>query len=60
MQLEIIDCEQNSDAWMQARCGRVTASRFKDLLAKGEGKMRARYLHDLAAEIMRLIFARAG
>lgn len=53
MQLEIIDCEQNSDAWMQARSGLVTASRLKDLLAKGEGKLRARYLHDLAAEIMR-------
>ena len=51
--LEIIDCEQNSQEWVQARCGLVTASRFKDVLAKGEGKTRARYLYELAAEIMR-------
>lgn len=53
MQLEIIDCDQNSPEWHQARCGFVTASRFKDVLAKGEGKMRARYLYELAAEIER-------
>lgn len=53
MQLEIIDCDQNSPEWYQARCGIVTASRFKDVLAKGEGKVRSRYLYELAAEIMR-------
>lgn len=53
MQLEIIDCDQNSPEWYQARCGIVTASRFKDVLAKGEGKTRARYLYELAAEIRR-------
>lgn len=51
--IEIIDCEQNSPEWIAARCGVVTASRFKDILAKGEGRMRTRYLHDLAAEICR-------
>lgn len=53
MQLEIIDCDQNSAEWIQARCGLVTASRFKDVLAKGEGKTRGKYLYELAAEILR-------
>lgn len=53
MQIEILDVSQNSPEWLQARCGIVTASRFKDVLAKGEGKVRARYLYELAAEIMR-------
>lgn len=53
MQLEIIDVPQNSAEWYQARCGIVTASRFKDVLAKGEGKTRAKYLYELAAEIRR-------
>lgn len=51
--IEVIECEQNSPEWIAARCGVITASRFKDILAKGEGKMRTRYLHDLAAEICR-------
>lgn len=53
MQIEILDVSQNSPEWLQARCGLVTASRFKDVLAKGEGKTRARYLYELAAEIRR-------
>ncbi len=53
MTLEIIECEQNSPEWMAARLGLPTASRFSDILAKGEGKVRARYLRDLAAEIIR-------
>lgn len=53
MTLEIIDVEQGSDDWFAARMGIPTASRFSDILAKGEGKMRARYMRDLAAEIIR-------
>ncbi len=53
MSVAVIDCEQGSEAWHLARLGIVTASRFADLLAKGEGKMRARYMHELAAEILR-------
>ena len=49
--LEIIDCEQGSIDWHRARLGIPTASRFADILAKGDGKMRARYLRDLAGEI---------
>lgn len=53
MTVEIIDCAQGSEAWFVARLGLPTASRFADILAKGEGKMRARYLHELAAEVLR-------
>ena len=53
MSAEFIDCEQGSDAWLQARLGLPTASRFADVMAKGEGKTRARYLHELAAETIR-------
>lgn len=51
--IEIIDCEQGTPEWHQARCGVVTASRFKEVLAKGEGKTRDKYLRDLAAETLR-------
>jgi len=53
MSLEILDMAQGSEAWFQARCGIVTASRFSDVLAKGEGKTRARYINEIAAEIIR-------
>jgi hypothetical protein len=49
---EFIDCDQNSPEWFAARCGIPTASRFKDILAKGEGKTRAKYLRQLAGEIV--------
>lgn len=52
MTIEIIDCEQNSPAWFDARKGLPTASGFKNILAKGEGKTRAAYMRRLAAEII--------
>jgi hypothetical protein len=51
--LEVFEMDQGSDAWAQARLGLPTASRFADILAKGEGKTRGRYLHELAAETLR-------
>jgi len=51
--IEIINCEQGTPEWFSARVGIPTASRFSDILAKGEGKTRGRYLRDLAAEIIR-------
>lgn len=51
--IEIINCDQGTPEWFAARVGIPTASRFSDILAKGEGKTRARYLRDLAAEIIR-------
>ncbi len=48
--IEILTCEQNTEEWLRARLGIPTASRFKDVLAKGEGKTRKRYMLDLAGE----------
>lgn len=53
MELEIIDCVQNSPEWYAARAGVVTASCFKDVLAKGEGKTRTKYMRGLACELVR-------
>ena len=53
MSVEIIDCEQGTEQWLQARLGLPTASRFHEVLAKGEGKTRAKYIRELAAEVAR-------
>lgn len=53
MTVKIVDVEQGTPEWFAARLGIPTASRFADVLAKGEGKTRARYLHELAAEALR-------
>ena len=51
--LEIFeDIEQGTDEWRQVRAGIPTASAFKSILAKGEGKMRKTYMHKLAGEII--------
>lgn len=47
---KIIECEQGTEEWIKARLGIPTASRFKDVLAKGEGKTRRRYMLDLIGE----------
>lgn len=49
---EIVDVVQNSPEWLEARRGIPTASRFKDILSQGEGKMRTRYMRDLAGELL--------
>jgi hypothetical protein len=46
----VIECEQNSPEWFEHRCGRPTASNFKKILAKGEGKVRDEYLRKIAGE----------
>ena len=52
----IIMCESQRDAaWFQSRCGKATASRFKDILAKtksGPAAARRNYLVELATERM--------
>lgn len=48
--MQIFNCEQGSDEWREARRGIATASKFKDILAKGQGKTRRTYLYQLAAE----------
>lgn len=48
--IEIFDCDQGSPEWFACRAGIPTASRFADVLAKGEGKTRRKYLYELAGE----------
>lgn len=49
---EIIDCVQKSAEWYEARRGLPTGSRFSDVLAQGEGKVRGKYLRQLAGEVI--------
>lgn len=42
--------EQGSSEWLEARLGHVTASCFADVLAKGEGITRKKYMRRLVAE----------
>lgn len=52
--MRIIDCEQNSAAWFEARLGKVTASRMGDVIATtkkgGYRAERGRYLDQLVVE----------
>ena len=50
--LEIFDCQQNTPEWDEARRGIPTASVFKDVLAKGEGKTRKKLLYTLAGQAL--------
>lgn len=50
--IQVFDFAQGSDEWRLARLGIPTASRFADILAKGEGKMRRKYLYELAGELL--------
>lgn len=50
--IEIFDFQQNSGEWYRIRSGLATASNFKLILAKGEGKTRKSYMNRLAAEII--------
>jgi hypothetical protein len=51
-ELRIYDCAQNSPEWHEARRGIPTASKFADVLAKGQGLTRRKYLLTLAGEIL--------
>ncbi|MCU1305129.1 MAG: phage-related exonuclease [Candidatus Sulfotelmatobacter sp.] len=53
--MPIINCIQRSTEWYAARCGKVTASRVCDVLARtktGEGAPRKNYRAELVAETM--------
>lgn len=41
---------QGSDEWLEARLGRVTASCFSDVMAKGQGITRLKYMRRIVAE----------
>lgn len=52
-ELEIFaDLEQGSTEWIKARLGVVTCSEFKSIMAKGEGKMRRKYLLTVVGECL--------
>jgi hypothetical protein len=46
----VIEVTQGSDEWRLLRCGRVGASEFGSILAKGQGKTRAAYMRRIIAE----------
>lgn len=52
----IYDVEQGSKEWLMMRLGKLTASKFSDVMAKGRGsapsKTRESYMYQLAAEIL--------
>lgn len=51
--MRVIDCVQKSPEWYTARCGKVTASRIADVMAKtktGYGAGRGNYMAELVAE----------
>ena len=52
--MQIIECEQRTEQWYQARVGMITASKFADVLAKGRGnaesKTRNTYIRQIAIE----------
>lgn len=54
--MRIIECEQGTDSWKQARCGRVTGSRIADVMAKGKAGApsvtRGNYLAEIVAEVL--------
>lgn len=52
MTVETIQVAQGTDEWIAARVGKVTASRFSDVLAGGTGKVRNLYMRKLAGEII--------
>jgi putative phage-type endonuclease len=46
------DIEQGSEQWLAHKAGKWSASRAKDLMAKGQGKTRANLIADVVAERM--------
>lgn len=56
--MKIIEtCEQGSDAWLELRVGKVTASKFKDVMTNGRGDKPSAtakaYMIKLVSEILR-------
>lgn len=52
----IYDVDQGTDEWLMLRLGKLTASKFSDLISKGRGKApsktRESYMYQLAADIL--------
>lgn len=50
--IKYFDCEQGTPEWFKSRAGCVTASNLSKVLAKGQGITRAKYMRQLASEII--------
>jgi putative phage-type endonuclease len=48
----IINCEQGSELWYQARCGRVTSTRFKNLVSKDTTDSYRDLITNIACELI--------
>lgn len=48
----ILNIDQRSEAWYEARCGRVTGTRFSELVAKESTDTYKNLVSDLACEII--------
>lgn len=48
----IRDIEQGTKEWLDVRSGKITGTGFSKVMAKGQGKTRTSYMHQLAAEII--------
>jgi hypothetical protein len=46
----IHDCIQGGDDWHEIRRGKITASHFKDVMAKGSGATRTKYMRRLCMQ----------
>lgn len=51
MPLQIIECEQGSPEWHQARAGIITASCMHQVMAKGQGISRDTYMRHMIGEV---------
>jgi putative phage-type endonuclease len=51
-----VNCEQGTEEWFNARLGKVTASRFKDVMTNGRGSAESKtaesYMMELIAEML--------
>ena len=56
----IHDCEQRSEEWDILRRGRITATGFQSVQAKGQGLMRTKYMKKLRTERLHDVTIRSG
>jgi putative phage-type endonuclease len=48
----VFNCEHHSEAWHEARCGRITGTRFKNLMSKESTASYQDLITDIACEII--------
>lgn len=50
--MKTYDMPQQTPEWFKVKLGKISASNFKCILAKGEGKGRNGYMNEVAAEVL--------